>query len=129
MFEVHTGRLWLAELPIVLGPELCPTAVLRHAPRAAILAGTALIRLGRHRLDEHYAQIDLEFFGAGLDAIHLGFDLAGDESARHQAHRAWVERHGGVIRRPWGRIGAEWDPKTETSSIVIRYRFQGQPWP
>jgi hypothetical protein len=146
--DPRTGAIGIEGFAEPIGPALSLKAFLRmtgmkdaraSGPGSGYYLGVRGIGGRRcHVLVQYWGDM-LEMVDLSLDGSELPPGAADDMQALHAAHRAWLRELMGPPSHPSsvgndthaltiGGIGACYDPRSDSASIVARYRWQGVAW-
>ena len=146
--DPHSGAIDIEGFAERIGPALSLKAFLRiTGTKAARDGGPASSHaLGVHRIGGRRCHVLVQYWGDEREMVDLCLDVselppgaADDVQALHAAHRAWLRELLGPPSHPssvgndthalaMGGIGACYDPRNDSASIVARYRWQGVAW-
>jgi len=145
MLDKSIGELYIESIPVKLGPRFTRRA-LSSTPVAAqsqvVNEPYHSYSLGEQRIASQPFFVVLYFYGQQLESINLAhsaeeFGTSWDdwseegELRRKQRHDDWLRGQTGHASHvyEWGEVGSDYDPRSGSSSITIRYSWQGQAWP
>ena len=146
VIDPATGTLHLEGAEPPLSPTLTRTAFLasplgrqakvwsQHEPHCAYRAEVT-IGAERFIVVPRFYEAILQGVDLALTGAHWGtsWDDWSEESerARQRAHDAWLRQQLGPppYTYPWGAIESSYDPRSGSSSIVLRYRLPPPPRP
>lgn len=145
MLNTATGELHLESVPLTLGPRFTRRDLLAvpvEATDQVVNEPHHSYSLGEQRISGESFFVVLYFFGQKLEAIdlaHPGAEFGTSweewseegEQRRKAWHDQWLRGQTGYASHdyPWGAVHSAYDPRSGGSSIMIRYSWNGEPWP
>jgi hypothetical protein len=142
MIDKDTGEIAIDSVPIVLGPSFVLDDLLSSSLAGQCQAGPGAepyrsLVIGEHLISGLTFFVTLGFYGQKLEFIDLLYSgelpdgSKTQEAERKKVHDRWLVKQLGKASSTykWGEISSDYDPRSDTSSIVIRYSWGGAPWP
>ena len=142
MIDRKTGEIVIEDSPMRPGPQLTRSEFQSSLPANAyrVLIENepfCSFSLGDHEIYGLLFTVSLWFYGEKLESIDLAHstDELGwyekDDLKRKRVHDKWLKSMLGSAPYVygWGSISSDHDIRSGGSSIVIRYSWQGKPWP
>ena len=146
MIDKNTGELFIDSAAVGIGPRFTRkdfvSSILSNGSRALVNNEPyCSFSVGSHEIYGLRFIVSLWFYGDILESIELTYDDEEPGSSRSdwsevkefdrkRIHDQWLTSlQGGASHRySWGEIRSSYDPRSDSSSITIRYSWQGKPW-
>jgi len=146
MIDKYTGELFIDSASVGIGPRFTRkdfvSSILSNESRALVNNEPyCSFSVGSHEISGLRFIVSLWFYGDILESIELTYDDEEPGSSRSdwsevkefdrkRIHDQWLTSlHGRSSHRyGWGEIRSGYDPRSDSSSITIRYSWQGKPW-
>ena len=144
MIDKNTGELFIDSAAIGIGPRFTRkdfvSSILSNESRALVNNEPyCSFSVGSHEISGLRFIVSLWFYGDILESIELTYDDEEPGSSRSdwsevkefdrkRIHDQWLTSlHGRSSHRySWGEIRSGYDPRSDSSSITIRYSWQGR---
>jgi len=146
MIDKNTGELFIDSAAVGIGPRFTRkdfvSSILSNESRVLVKNEPyCSFSVGSYEISGLRFIVSLSFYGDILESIELTYDDDEPGSSRSdwsevkefdrkRIHDQWLTSlHGrSSHRHRWGEIRSGYDPRSDSSSIIIRYSWQGKPW-
>jgi len=146
MIDKYTGELFIDSASVGIGPRFTRkdfvSSIVSNESRVLVKNEPyCSFSVGSHEISGLRFIVSLSFYGDILESIELTHDdeepisSSSDwseekELKRKRIHDQWLTSLQGRTshRYSWGEIWSSYDPRSDSSSIIIRYSWQGKPW-
>ncbi len=146
MIDKNSGELFIDSAAVGIGPRFTRkdfvSSILSNESRVLVKNEPyCSFSVGSHEISGLRFTVSLSFYGDILESIELTHDDEEPSSSRSdwseekgskrkRIHDQWLTSLQGSAshRHSWGEIWSGYDPRSDSSSITIRYSWQGEPW-